>query len=301
MKDMLVDRDLWHVITDPRPMTVDLKLKDSGKTETESLSSSTAEWDKSDRKARSLIRLCLADSVLVNVATEPTAKDLWTKLESLYQSKSLVNKLFLRKKLYNLRMKDGDNFSNHLHEFNTIIGQMLSIGVDVKEDDKAITLLSSLPDSWDNLIVAIGSGTTTLCFENVVAALLSEEMRRLSMGGSSKDALFVRGRTTERKQKGFGDRSKSRGRSKSRDKVKGNCWNCGKPGHLRRDCKSKAVNPERQTNEGSSSGKNKNDDNDVGDLYFASCLAQSDRDIWIIDTGASFHMTPHRDWFCDYE
>jgi hypothetical protein len=45
------------------------------------------------------------------VSEEATAKYLWEKLGKLYQSKSLVNKLFLRKKLYNLRMRDGDSVS----------------------------------------------------------------------------------------------------------------------------------------------------------------------------------------------
>lgn len=26
-----------------------------------------------------------------------------------------------------------------------------------------------------------------------------------------------------------------------------------------------------------------------------------DREAWLIDLGASFHMTPHRQWFCEYE
>jgi hypothetical protein len=43
------------------------------------------------------------------VSEEAIAKDLWEKLGKLYQYKSLVNKPFLRKKLYNLRMRDGDS------------------------------------------------------------------------------------------------------------------------------------------------------------------------------------------------
>jgi hypothetical protein len=46
--------------------------------------------------------------VLLNVSGESIAKELWDKLGNLYQSKSLVNKLFLRNKLYHLRMEDGD-------------------------------------------------------------------------------------------------------------------------------------------------------------------------------------------------
>ena len=52
-------------------------------------------WDKLDRKVRSMIRLCLSYSVLLNVSGEESVKKLWDKLGNLYQSKSLVSKLFL--------------------------------------------------------------------------------------------------------------------------------------------------------------------------------------------------------------
>jgi hypothetical protein len=42
-------------------------------------------WDKLDRRARSTIRLCLEDLVLLNVSGESTGKELWDKLGNLYQ------------------------------------------------------------------------------------------------------------------------------------------------------------------------------------------------------------------------
>jgi hypothetical protein len=39
-------------------------------------------------------------------------------------------------------------------------------------------LLCFLPDSWDSMVVAIGSNTTSLKFNEVVSFLLSEEMIR---------------------------------------------------------------------------------------------------------------------------
>jgi hypothetical protein len=62
-----------------------------------------------------MIQLCLEDSVLLNVSGESTTKELWEKLGNLYQSKSLVNKLFLRKKLDHLRMEDGYFVIEHLN------------------------------------------------------------------------------------------------------------------------------------------------------------------------------------------
>jgi hypothetical protein len=130
-----------------------------------------------DKKANNTIRLCLSDSVLLNVSEEATTKDLWEKLGKLYRSKSLVNKLFLRKMLYNLSVRDGDSVAEHLNAFNTVVSQLDSVDIKILDGDKCISLLCSLLDSWDNLVVAIGSNTTSLKFEEVVSSLLSEEMR----------------------------------------------------------------------------------------------------------------------------
>jgi hypothetical protein len=46
--------------------------------------------------------------------------------------------------------------------------------------------------------MAIGSNSTTLTLEDVVASLLLEEMRWKNMEGSTKDALVVRGRLVDK-------------------------------------------------------------------------------------------------------
>jgi len=61
---------------------------------------SQAEKTEMMDKARSLIVLCLRDKVLRDVAKETTAASLWSKLESLYMTKSLANRQFLKQQLY---------------------------------------------------------------------------------------------------------------------------------------------------------------------------------------------------------
>ena len=51
------------------------------------------EKEELEMKAHSAIQLCLADEVLREVADEDTAVGLWLKLESLYMTKALTNKL----------------------------------------------------------------------------------------------------------------------------------------------------------------------------------------------------------------
>jgi hypothetical protein len=258
-------------------------------------------WEKLDRRARSTIRICLEYSVILNVSRESTTKELWDKLGNLYQSKSLVNKLFLQKKLYHLRMEDGDSVTEHLNAFNTLVSQLGYVNITIAEEYKCITLLCSLPDSWDNLVVEIGSTTQyTLKYEDVVASLLSKEMRRISMDGHNIDALFVRGRTQDRNPiKPSRWRSKSIGRSKSPRKSLRKCWKCGKTGHYKKYCKSKKVEKPKGSDSTSSIEAKKSTEG--GDVYLAYTSTHVDHDVWLINSGASYHMTPGREWFSDYE
>jgi hypothetical protein len=106
-----------------------------------------------------------------------------------------VNKLFLRKKLYKLRMRDGDSVVEHLNAFNTVVSQLVYVEIKILDEDKCIILLCSLPYLWDSLVVAIGSNTTSLKFDEVVSSLLLEEIRQKNMEGQNIDAFFARGQS----------------------------------------------------------------------------------------------------------
>jgi hypothetical protein len=86
-------------------------------------------------------------------------------------------------KLYNMRMKDEDSMTKYRNNFNNVVRQLLYVDIKIFYEDKCISLLCSLPESWDSLVVAIGSNTTTLNFNDVVSYLFSKEIRRKNMEG----------------------------------------------------------------------------------------------------------------------
>ena len=112
-----------------------------------------------------MIILCLSDEVLYNVMNEETTVSLWCKLESLYMTKSLSNKLFM-KQLYSLRMKKGTPIL-HLNVFNRILSDLFALEVKV-EEDKTLMLLSSLSSSYDHLTITIMYGKETLELEDAL-------------------------------------------------------------------------------------------------------------------------------------
>eukprot|EP00253_Pinus_taeda_P029967 PITA_29967 len=168
------------------------------------------EWNLLDRKALRTIRLCLASSVAFNISKETMIEGLIKALEKLYEEPLASNKLF-------------------------------SIGVNFDDEVRAMLFLCSLPEIWNGLVMVISnsiSGSSTLKCDDVVGAILSEEMRRKSSVETSGNALSAesRGRKMER-GKSLGYHNKSRkGRSKARSGIV--CWKCGKKGHLKKDCRS---------------------------------------------------------------
>ena len=138
-----------------------------------------AEWEILDRKALGTVRLCLVASVAFNISKETTIEGLIKALAKLYEKPSASNKLFLMKQLFNMKMSEGGSVADHLNDFNTVTSQLSSVGVKFDDEVSAILFLCSLPERWNGLVMSISnfvSGSSTLKFDDVVGAILSEEM-----------------------------------------------------------------------------------------------------------------------------
>ena len=131
-------------------------------------------------------------------------------------------------------MKEGINFFDHLSVFNTLICQLGSMDVKIDDEDKAITLLCSLPKSWNHLVTSISFSTTdSLEFDFIVGAFLSKEVQRKSNIETFASKEMVASGHSIEKGEGLRDKFKSKSRG---IKSKGKCWYCNKAGHLKKDC-----------------------------------------------------------------
>jgi len=117
---------------------------------------------------------------MYNVMDEETATGLWSRLETLYMTKSFSNKLYLKKQLYGLRMNEGSAVLEHLNFFNKVISELLAVDVKIDEEGKTLILLSSLPESYDHIVTTMLYGKETLNLEEVTSTLLSNESRKKS-------------------------------------------------------------------------------------------------------------------------
>ena len=113
MEDYLYQKDLY------------LPLSEN----TKNLTSMTdTKWDILDRKALGTIRLCLVTSVAFNISKEMTTKGLMKALAKLCEKPLASSKVFLLKRLFNMKMSKGGFVTDHLNEFNTVMSQLSFVG-----------------------------------------------------------------------------------------------------------------------------------------------------------------------------
>lgn len=95
-----------------------------------------------DLKAFCEIQLYLADEVLREI-TDVSVVGLWLKLGNLYMTKSLTNRLYLKQRLYTLRMRECMSLKAHIDKFNKIIIDLKNINIKIDVENQVIIVLCS--------------------------------------------------------------------------------------------------------------------------------------------------------------
>ena len=137
------------------------------------------QWKKMDDSAVVNLYFTLVDSVLSSVAEKKIAKEIWDALVKLYKVKSLHNRIFLKRRLYTLRMSESTSVTDHINNLNMLFSQLTASNYGIVENECAELLLQSLPDSYDQLIINITNKNIadSLSFDDVADAILEEESR----------------------------------------------------------------------------------------------------------------------------
>ena len=238
-----------------------------------------------------VIRLTLSRSVAHNVVKEKTIADLMKALSGMYEKPFANNKVHLMKKLFNLKMAENASVAQRLNEFNTITNQLSSVEIDFDDEIRALIVLASLLNSWEAMRMAVSNSTgkEKLKYNDIRDSILAEEIHRRDAGETSGSGsalnLETRGRDNDRNSNRNKSKSKNsnRNRSKSRSGQQIQCWNCGKTCHFRNQYKS----PKKNNGDDSTNAV-------IKEVHNALLLTvDSPLDDWVLDSGVSFHPTPH--------
>ena len=128
-------------------------------------------------KALAIIVLSVDPSLLYLLGDPEDRVVGWKKLSDQFQKKTWANKLSLRRRLNNLRLKDGDSMSNHIKAMTEIFNELAVTGAAMEDEDKAVTLLASFPEAYNMLVTALEASTEVPQIKVVIERLLYEEKK----------------------------------------------------------------------------------------------------------------------------
>ena len=288
MKDLLFVKNLH--------MPVFATQKPESKTE--------EEWEFEHQQVCGFIRQWVEDNVYNHIANESHARTMWEKIESLYASKSGNNKLYLLNMLMNLRYREGSSISDHLNEFQGVLDQLSGMGIKFEDEVQGLWLLNTLPDSWETFRISLTNSAPNgvVTMQLVKGGVLNEEVRRKTQGSSSHSEMLVTENRGRSQKKGTKGRGKSRSKSRSRYKNI-ECHYCHKTGHIQKYCflwkKENKGKQEKKEHHNDRVSTATSDDLLIVD-YENMINVVSDGSDWVIDSGASLHVTPRKEFFTSY-
>jgi len=75
-------------------------------------------------------------------------------------------------------MQAGSDLAEHINISNQLIDDLRKVDVKIDDEDRAIILLCSLPESYEHLVTTLTYGKKDVKVDEIVTALLAHEQRR---------------------------------------------------------------------------------------------------------------------------
>lgn len=276
MQALLTKNDLWQYVNGkeikPEPVVGDLNRAKEIST-----------WEKNDEKTKSEIILSICASELKQVKGCKTSKEMWNKLEGIYQSKGPARKSMLLEQLIQLRMEENSNVREHINKFFDTVDKLTEMEVDLNQDLLSVMLLCSLPRSYENFRCAIKSRDELPSLENLRVKITEESDSRGNESSSkNQNVLFVQkhGQKHNYHHKNKVHTSEyGKGNSNKNEKFPFQCHRCRMYGHKAINCKSKNENQQFAR---------KTEDLSLG--ASETFIGELESRKWCLDSGATSHI-----------
>ena len=238
------------------------------------------------KKKRALSIIVLSfDLLLLYLLGEPSEPDeVWTTLENQFQKKMWADKLAVQRKLHSTKMKDGKSVQEYIKTMTKLFNELSVVGDTVKEEDKLIYLLASLPESYNTLVTALEANETVPTMETVTERILHAERKQAERDVGGEKVL-----TIKHQSRGKGPR----------------CHYCKQLGHVQKNCFER-TRAEKDKDKGRDprpkSGSGKQTKRVVG-LVTCHVLGTSNvqGDYWILDSSPTCHICNVKSLFEDFK
>ncbi|XP_076945954.1 uncharacterized protein LOC143617207 [Bidens hawaiensis] len=164
--------------------------------------------DKKNKMARAFIFQATLEVVLLQVAKNKTAKEVWDSLKNRYLGADRVQQArvaTLKREIDSLRMKEGETVDEFTGKLSELVSKLNSLGTIMEEGVLVRKLLDSMPDNYLQLVASIEQclNLDTMPFDEAIGRMKAyeERIRRKNTTGDTQSKLFLTQLEPKGKQK----------------------------------------------------------------------------------------------------
>ncbi|UYV82299.1 hypothetical protein LAZ67_21001652 [Cordylochernes scorpioides] len=250
-------------------------------------------WKIKDSQAKGIITCAMTDSQVSLILTCKTSKQIWASLTKGYEGDIKKKSIEARNNVSRLHMYPEESWKDYLHRSEKLLENARIMGATIDDEEFIYSVIKGLPQKYNIIAMQINTmNNPTLSDVKSQFLLYQERYHEKDISSSSAH------KASQSESKKFYPKNKF--------KYKPECYICNKRGHKANDCwhnpKIKGNNNKREDlNKPSTSGykpKFRNQQKQTGNSHnekAANCLIAKNQEKseqeWIIDSGATSHMT----------
>jgi hypothetical protein len=296
MQALLVTKDLWEYV---RPLR-------EGE---EELPAEQLDDPRGPGRAKSTLMLNVEPQFLQRMGASTSARAAWQMLEATFVQITNCRLLTLRKSFYSLRREPSESMPQYIDKARAIAAELALIGHGISDQDLSNQVLIGLPQEFEHVyqVLKLQAAPT---LDDILSAVLDTEQNRMQRHEPSAAAYAA---TAHHKGRPFGGRTpQPRSAHSSSSSSQGRyamyrCNSCKQMGHIAKDC------PMSVKGSGSGGGGNGSGSSSWtrgsapasggGSKQFAlaSSAVEPPTDMWLLDSGATEHITPDQSLFITYK
>ena len=285
IKLLLREMGLWSIVynTEKKPVVVPTTAVE------------LEEYERCNITAMRVILDAVKDHIVPHVSRKDRAFEMWDALTKLYQSSNQNRKMILREKLRSVKMVESESVTSYLTRVTQIRDELTTTGEVINDDELVRVSLNGFSEKWAIFVKGVVSRERLPKWDRLWDDFIQEETR--------EEALLSRQAKIEDKEENMAlIAKKGKGKMKFvKDLSKVRCYACNQFGHYAGQCPNKKKKKEQDSEIAATAEAFAHKFEE--EFAFVSTVSSCDSNgseinkVWIVDSGASNHMTGTWDMF----